>query len=79
MKPRKKEDTSKYLMAQMPGLLVSVLVEEKDVTEEGQPLAVIEAMKMENVIRSESSGIIKKILCNDGDSLASDQTILELS
>ena len=34
---------------------------------------------MENVIRSESSGIIKKILCNDGDSLASDQTILEFS
>ena len=35
--------------------------------------------KMENVIRSDSSGIIKKILCNDGDSLASDQTILEFS
>ena len=45
----------------------------------GDKLCTIEAMKMENVIRSEVSGIIKKIHCSDGDSLASDEIILEFS
>jgi Acetyl/propionyl-CoA carboxylase, alpha subunit len=45
----------------------------------GDKLCTIEAMKMENVIRSEVSGIIKKIHCKGGDSLASDEIILEFS
>ena len=77
MKPRKKEDKSKFLMAPMPGLLVSVLVKESDVIEEGQPLAVIEAMKMENIIKSEKKAIVKKVNCKEGDSLEVDQIILE--
>ena len=77
MKPRKKEDKSKYLIAPMPGLLVSVLVKEKDVIEEGQPLAVIEAMKMENIIKSEKKAVVKKVNCKEGDSLEVDQIILE--
>jgi len=77
MKPRKKEDKSKYLMAPMPGLLVSVLVKENDVIEDGQPLAIIEAMKMENIIKSEKKAVVRKVNCKDGDSLEVDQVILE--
>ena len=55
MIPRKKEDKSKLLLAPMPGLLVSVLVKEKQTVDENEPLAVIEAMKMENIIKSEKS------------------------
>ena len=77
MIPRKKEDNSKYLMAPMPGLLVSILVKENQEIEENQPLAVIEAMKMENIIKSEKKTKIKKINCSEGDSLEVDQIILE--
>ena len=77
MIPRQKEDTSKYLLAPMPGLLVSLLVKENQIVEDNQPLAVIEAMKMENIIRSEKKVKIKKINCKEGDSLEVDQVILE--
>ena len=76
MKPRKKEDKSKFLLAPMPGLLVSLLVKEGDIIEEEQPLAVIEAMKMENIIKSEKKAIVKKVNCKTGDSLE-DQVLLE--
>ena len=61
----------------MPGLLVSLLVKEKQVVDENQPLAIIEAMKMENIIRSEKKAKIKKINCSEGDSLEVEQIILE--
>ena len=77
MIPRKKEDLSRLLLAPMPGLLVSLLVKEKQVVDENQPLAIIEAMKMENIIRSEKKTKIKKINCSEGDSLEVDQIILE--
>ena len=70
------KDKSKLLLAPMPGLLVSVLVKEKQTVDENEPLAVIEAMKMENIIKSEKVKI-KKINCNEGDSLEVDQVILE--
>ena len=56
---KEEEDNSKYLMAPMPGLLVSILVKENQEIEENQPLAVIEAMKMENIIKSEKKQIKK--------------------
>ena len=77
MIPRKKEDLSKLLLAPMPGLLVSILVKQNQNVDENQPLAIIEAMKMENIIRSEKKTKIKKINCNEGDSLEVDQIILE--
>ncbi len=77
MIPRKKEDKSKFLMAPMPGLLVSILVKEDQVIEENQPLAIIEAMKMENIIKSEKKTKIKKVNCKEGDSLEVDQIIME--
>ncbi len=74
---RKKEDNLKLLKAPMPGLLVSILVKENQVIEENQPLAIVEAMKMENIIKSEIKAKIKKINCKEGDSLEVDQIILE--
>ena len=62
MIPRKKEDLSKLLLAPMPGLLVSILVKQNQNVDENQPLAIIEAMKMENIIRSEKKTKIKKLI-----------------
>ncbi|MDB4190953.1 acetyl/propionyl/methylcrotonyl-CoA carboxylase subunit alpha [Amylibacter sp.] len=70
-------DTSKYLLCPMPGLMVSILVSEGDVIEEGQALAMVEAMKMENVLRAEKPGKISKISVSEGDSLAVDEVIME--
>ena len=69
----------KIIKCPMPGLVVSIDVDEGQEVDIGDKLCTIEAMKMENVIRSEVSGIIKKIHCSDGDSLASDEIILEFS
>jgi propionyl-CoA carboxylase alpha chain len=71
-------DLSKYLLCPMPGLLVALHVKEGDVVEEGQPLAVVEAMKMENILRAEKNGVVKSIAAEQGDSLAVDAVILEL-
>jgi propionyl-CoA carboxylase alpha chain len=71
-------DLSRFLICPMPGLLVSLNVAEGDRVEAGQPLAVIEAMKMENILRAEKSGTVGKINAKAGDSLAVDAVILEL-
>ena len=72
-------DMSKYLLCPMPGLVVSVSVAEGDQVKAGQPLAVVEAMKMENVLRAERDGTIGKVNARAGDSLAVDQVILEFA
>tara|TARA_R110000782_G_scaffold78276_8_gene155461 strand:- start:117342 stop:119327 length:1986 start_codon:yes stop_codon:yes gene_type:complete len=71
-------DLSKYLICPMPGLLVSLHVGAGDKVEAGQPLAVIEAMKMENILRAEKTGVVKAVNAAAGDSLAVDAVILEL-
>ncbi len=71
-------DLSKYLLCPMPGLLVALHVKEGDKVEEGQPLAVVEAMKMENILRAEKNAVVKSIEAAQGDSLAVDAVILEL-
>ena len=71
-------DLSKFLIAPMPGLLVRLDVAEGDQVEAGQPLAVVEAMKMENILRAAKSGTVKTISAKIGDSLAVDAVILEL-
>ncbi|MFL9842590.1 acetyl/propionyl/methylcrotonyl-CoA carboxylase subunit alpha [Sphingomonas sp. ST-64] len=70
-------DMSKFLLAPMPGLLTRLEVGEGDRVEAGQPLAVVEAMKMENILRAEKAGVIKAINFAPGDSLAVDAAILE--
>jgi propionyl-CoA carboxylase alpha chain len=70
-------DLSRYLLCPMPGLLTALHVGEGEKVEAGQPLAVVEAMKMENILRAEKSGIVAKVQAKPGDSLAVDAVILE--
>jgi propionyl-CoA carboxylase alpha chain len=72
-------DTSKFLLCPMPGLVVSVNVSEGQDVKLGETLAVIEAMKMENVLTAEREGKIKKISAKKGSSLALDDIILEFA
>ncbi|MEY4161228.1 MAG: hypothetical protein RLZZ136_1849 [Pseudomonadota bacterium] len=71
-------DLSRFLICPMPGLLVALHVKEGDSVEAGQPLAVVEAMKMENILRAEKSAVVKKVNAVAGESLAVDAVILEL-
>ena len=70
-------DLSKFLLAPMPGLLTKLEVAAGDKVEAGQPLAVVEAMKMENILRAEKSGTVKATPVGAGESLAVDQVIVE--
>ncbi|MEO1951103.1 MULTISPECIES: acetyl/propionyl/methylcrotonyl-CoA carboxylase subunit alpha [Thioclava] len=70
-------DTSKFLLCPMPGLVVKISVEEGAEVQEGQPLATVEAMKMENILRAEKKGTVKKINAEAGASLAVDDIIME--
>jgi propionyl-CoA carboxylase alpha chain len=71
-------DLSKFLLCPMPGLLMRLDVGEGDKVEAGQPLAVVEAMKMENILRAEKAGVVKTVNAAPGDSLAVDAVILEM-
>ena len=70
-------DLSKFLLSPMPGLLVALHVEEGDGVEIGQPLAVIEAMKMENILRATKPARVSRIAVAVGASLAADEVIAE--
>ncbi|MEL6681589.1 MAG: acetyl/propionyl/methylcrotonyl-CoA carboxylase subunit alpha [Pseudomonadota bacterium] len=70
-------DTSKFLLCPMPGLIMKVDVEAGDEVQEGQALCTVEAMKMENILRAERKGVVKKINAGAGDSLAVDDVIME--
>jgi propionyl-CoA carboxylase alpha chain len=70
-------DLSKFLLSPMPGLLVSLVVAPGQAVKRGEPLAVVEAMKMENVLRAPRDGTVAKLLAAPGDGLAVDQPILE--
>jgi propionyl-CoA carboxylase alpha chain len=72
-------DTSKMLLCPMPGLVVSVAVTEGQEVKLGETLAVVEAMKMENVLRAERDVTIVKINAKPGDSLAVDAVIMEFA
>ncbi len=76
--PRKEPpDMSRFLLSPMPGLLTQLRVEPGHEVRAGQDLAVIEAMKMENVLRAERDGTVAKVLAAVGETLAVDQPILE--
>ena len=72
-------DTSKFLLSPMPGLLASVAVSEGQEVKAGESLAVVEAMKMENVLRAVRDGTIKTLHAKAGDSLRVDQKIIEFA
>ena len=78
--PKKRvADTSKLLLSPMPGLLLSVSVKPGQEVKAGEELAVVEAMKMENVLRAGQDGIVAEVKAQTGDSLAVDQVILTFS
>jgi len=70
-------DTSNLLLCPMPGLVVSIHVEVGEEVQEGQTLAVVEAMKMENVLKAEKTARVASIPVKAGDSLAVDEVIME--
>ena len=70
-------DTSRMLLCPMPGLVVSIAVTDGQEVKAGETLAVVEAMKMENVLRAERDLTIAKINARPGDSLAVDAVIME--
>jgi propionyl-CoA carboxylase alpha chain len=70
-------DMSKYVLSPMPGLLVQVAVQPGQKVQAGERVAVIEAMKMENVLFASADGVVAKVLAGQGESLAVDQPIVE--
>ncbi|MBO6756209.1 MAG: acetyl/propionyl/methylcrotonyl-CoA carboxylase subunit alpha [Roseibium sp.] len=70
-------DTSKMLLCPMPGLVVSIAVAEGQEVKAGEQLAIVEAMKMENVLRAERDCVVSAIKAAAGDSLAVDAVIME--
>jgi propionyl-CoA carboxylase alpha chain len=79
MPPKAVADTSRQVLSPMPGLLSALVVEEGQEVKAGEALAIVEAMKMENVLRAERDGTIAKLCAKAGDSLAVDQVILEFA
>ena len=70
-------DMSKYLLCPMPGQIVRIDVAEGDIVEAGQNLAIVEAMKMENVLKAEKRAKVKSIRVKPGAVLAVDEIIME--
>ncbi|MEM7426019.1 MAG: acetyl/propionyl/methylcrotonyl-CoA carboxylase subunit alpha [Pseudomonadota bacterium] len=72
-------DMSKYLLCPMPGLIVSLAVSEGEEVKAGQTLCVVEAMKMENVLKAERDGTVSSIAAAPGDILGVDEVIMEFA
>ena len=70
-------DLSRFLLAPMPGLLTRLEVAVGDKVEAGQPIAVVEAMKMENILRAVKAATVKSVSAEVGESLSVDQVIVE--
>ncbi|HEY7665633.1 MAG TPA: acetyl/propionyl/methylcrotonyl-CoA carboxylase subunit alpha [Xanthobacteraceae bacterium] len=79
MPAKRAADTGKAVRCPMPGLVVSIAVREGQEVKAGETLAVVEAMKMENVLRAERDGVVKAIKAKPGDSLAVDAVIMEFA
>jgi propionyl-CoA carboxylase alpha chain len=79
MPEKKIADSGKALLCPMPGLVVSIAVKEGQEVKAGETLAVVEAMKMENVLRAERDATVKSIKAKPGDSLAVDAVIMEFA
>jgi propionyl-CoA carboxylase alpha chain len=77
MPERAGADTGRHLLCPMPGVVLAVMVAEGQKVEPGEPLATVEAMKMENVLRAEREAVVAKVHVAPGDSLAVDQVIME--
>ena len=76
---RKSADGSKALLCPMPGLVKAINVQVGQEVKAGEPLCIVEAMKMENVLSAERDAQVKAVLCKEGDSLAVDAVIMEFA
>ncbi|MCE3288760.1 MAG: acetyl/propionyl-CoA carboxylase subuit alpha [Caulobacter sp.] len=76
---KKAADTSKMIISPMPGLVVSMDVEVGQQVREGEIVCVIEAMKMQNIIRAERDGVVKTVSAKGGDSVAADEVLVEFA
>ncbi len=72
-------DTSKLIVSPMPGLVVSLDVTEGQEVKEGETVAIIEAMKMQNIIKAERDGVVKSVGPKAGDSVAADEVLVEFA
>jgi propionyl-CoA carboxylase alpha chain len=79
MPEKKAADTSKKLLCPMPGLVVSIAVADGQEVKAGETLAVVEAMKMQNVLKADRDATVSKIRAKAGDSLAVDAVIMEFA
>jgi propionyl-CoA carboxylase alpha chain len=79
MPAKQASDSGKQVLCPMPGMVISLAVAVGQEVKAGEPLAVIEAMKMQNVLRAERDGTVKTIRAKPGDSLAVDAVILEFA
>jgi len=77
MKEPRKLDTSNKILSPMPGTLISYSVENGEHVIEDQDICIVEAMKMQNVIRAPRSGVIKKLHAKEGSSMMADEIIVE--
>lgn len=78
MKPKPVVDHSKMIVSPMPGAVIDVRVATGDAVREGTELVVVEAMKMQNVLRAQKSGKIKAILVKKGQNVATDDLLIEM-
>jgi propionyl-CoA carboxylase alpha chain len=76
---KQKADTSKLVISPMPGLVVQMDVEPGQTVREGEIVCVIEAMKMQNIIRAEREGVVKSVGPKAGDSVAADEVLVEFA
>jgi len=77
--PKKAADTSKMVLSPMPGLVVAIDVKAGQEVRAGEAVAVIEAMKMQNIIRAERDGVVKAVNAKAGDSVAADEVLVEFA
>jgi propionyl-CoA carboxylase alpha chain len=77
--PKQAADTSKMVISPMPGLVVSMDVVEGQTVREGEIVCIIEAMKMQNIIRAEREGVVKMVGAKGGDSVAADEVLVEFA
>ena len=77
--PKQAADTSKLIVSPMPGLVVSLDVAQGQSVRSGEQVAIVEAMKMQNIIRAERDGVVKAIGAQAGDSVAADEVLVEFA
>jgi len=77
--PKQAADTSKMVLSPMPGLVVALDVTPGQEVKSGEVVAVLEAMKMQNIIRAERDGVVKSVGAKAGDSVAADEVLVEFA